>query len=101
MIGVAKALGRLQQALQELLAFEQGRFAKIESVAVEKVEGVVNDGDLRNQILARSAHVHAFLQAFEVAMAAGIQSNDFSIINCLARSAGLVPRDKVPGAPAD
>ncbi len=101
MIGVAKALGRLQQALQELLAFEQGRFAKIESVAVEKVEGVVNDGYLRNQILARSAHVHAFLQAFEVAMAAGIQSNDFSINNCLAGSEGFGKRSQFRVAPGD
>ena len=82
-IGVAKPFRRVQQALQQLLALQQRRFAKIISIAVEKIEREVNDRYLRNQVLARRAHVHAFLQAFEVAVAALIQCHDFSVNNCL------------------
>src|SRR5438046_9704275 len=84
MVGVAKPFGRVKQALQELLAIEKWGFAKVVSVAVEKIEDEVNDRNLRDQVFAGGAHVHAFLQAFEVAVTLGIQSDDLSVKNSLA-----------------
>src|SRR5258705_2599958 len=89
MVGVAKPLGCVKQALQELLAFEKRGLAKVVSIAVEKIESEVNDANLRDKALAGSAHMHAFLQAFEVAAALRIQSDDLSIKNCLASGQGL------------
>src|SRR5260370_14139628 len=92
MIGVAKPLGCVKQALQELLAFEKRGLAKVVSIAVEKIEGEVNYANLRDKAFAGSAHMHAFLQAFEVAVALAIQSDDLSVKNCLASGQGLGKR---------
>src|SRR5438046_2668689 len=81
MVGVAKPFGRVKQALQELLAIEKWGFAKVVSVAVEKIEDEVNDRNLRDQVFVGGAHVHAFLQAFEVAATLGIQGYDLSVKN--------------------
>src|SRR5437016_12219098 len=72
MIGVAKPFGGAKQSVQELLAIEERGFTKVVSVTVEKIEGEVDDRDLREQVLAGSTHVHAFLQAFEVAVTASV-----------------------------
>src|SRR6266576_811381 len=84
MVGVAKPFRRMKQALQELLAIEKWGFARVVSVAGEKIEDEVNDRNLGDQVFAGGEHEHAFLQAFAVAVTLGIQSDDLSVKNSLA-----------------
>src|SRR5207245_11602226 len=84
MIGVAKPVGRVKQAVQELLALEERSFAKVVSIAVEEIEGKVNNGNLRDQDLAGGPHMHAFLQALEVAAALRVQRDNLSVKNGIA-----------------
>ena len=72
MVGVPKLFGRAKQSVQELLAIEEWSFAKVVSVTVEKIEDEVHDRDPREEVLAGSPHVHAFLQEFEVTVTAGV-----------------------------
>src|SRR5258708_28344993 len=101
MIGVAKALRRVKQALQELLAIEERSFAKVVAVAVEKIEGKVNDRYLCDQALDGGAHMHAFLQALEVTVTLGIPSDYLSVQTCLARALRLGKHYKYEIAFAD
>src|SRR5215469_5243276 len=95
MIGVAKPLGGVQQPFEKLFALEKRRFAKVVPIAIEQIENVVNDRGLSDYVLAGSAHVHAFLQALEVAVASGIKRDDFSIENRVARSDRLRKRGQL------
>src|SRR6202040_3868670 len=79
MIGIAKPPGGVHQSREKLLAFEQRSFTKVVAIAVKKIEDKVNDRDLRDEMLAGSTHVHAFLQTFEVAKTLGIQSHNLSV----------------------
>src|SRR5689334_15772296 len=81
MIGVANPFGRIKQTLQELLALEERRFAKVVSVAIEKIKSEVDGRYLRGQMLAGRAHVHAFLQASEIAAALCVQSDNLPVKN--------------------
>src|SRR5712664_286043 len=92
MVGVAKPVGCVKQTLKELLALEKRSLAKVVSIAVEKIESEVNDVNLRDKALARSAHVHALLQAFKAAVTLRIQSYDLSIKNCFASGQGIGKR---------
>ena len=92
MVGVAKPFGRVKQALQKPLAIEERSVAKVVSVAIEKIEGEINDGYLREKTLAGGPHVHAFLEALEIAVTLGIQSDDLSVKNCLAGGQGIGKR---------
>ena len=91
-VGVAEAFGGVQQPLQELFAFQQRSLAKIVSIAIKKIEGEVNDRNLRDKMVARSTHVHAFLQELEVIVPGRVESNNFSIDDCLASSQGFRKR---------
>src|SRR5439155_5431084 len=84
MVRVTKPFQCVKQALQELLALEERSFAKVVSIAVEKIKGKVNDGNLRDQVLAGGPHMHAFLQALEVAAALRVQRDNLSVKNRLA-----------------
>src|SRR5439155_19113419 len=83
-VRVTKPFRCVKQALQELLALEERSFAKVVSIAVEKIEGKVNDGNLRDQVLAGRPYVHAFLQSLEVAAALRIQRDNLSVKNGIA-----------------
>jgi hypothetical protein len=83
MVGVAKAIGRVEKPLQQLLAFKELGIAKVVAVAVEDVEEVVDDRDAREQVCSGSPDVHALLEKTEIAVAAGVERNDFAIENCL------------------
>src|SRR5260370_26841666 len=89
MIGVPKPFRRKKQALQKLLALEERAFAKVVAVTVKKVEGEIHGGHLCNQVLAGRAHMHAFLQALEAAVALPVQRDNLSVKNCLASSQGI------------
>ena len=85
MVGVAKPLRRVQQAAQQLFAFEQRGVAKVVSVAIKNVEREVNDRRLAYQHFAGGAHVHALLQALKVAAPARIERHNLAVENRLAR----------------
>jgi len=78
-----KALGGMQQPLEELLALEQRGLAEIVSIAIKQIENVVHDRRLGDLVFAWSSNMHAFLQAFEVAMAPRIKRDNLSIEDCV------------------
>src|SRR5262249_2808058 len=59
------------------------------SVDVEKVEEEIDGGNLGDEGLRRGANVHALLQQTKVAMAAGVQRDDFAVENSLMRCQSL------------
>src|SRR5215469_6401266 len=86
MIGVAKPLGWVQQPFEKLLALNKRRLAKIVSIAIKQIENVVHDRRLGDLVFAWSSNMHAFLQAFEVAVAPHIKRDNLSIEDCVRSS---------------
>src|SRR5260370_505566 len=66
--------------------------AKVESVAIEKIESEIHGWHLCDQVFAGGAHVHAFLQALKAAVPLCIESDDLSVDNCLVGRQSLRER---------
>src|SRR5215471_7145580 len=85
----AEAVVGVEESLQKLLALQHRNLAEIESVDVEKVEEEIDGGNLGDEGRRRGANVHALLQQTKVAMAAGVQRDDFAVENSLMRCQSL------------
>src|SRR5262249_15030974 len=86
MVRKAKLFRSVQKPLQKLFALQQRRVAQIKSIAIKKIENVINNRRARNQFLTRRAHVHALLQPFKATQPALIERNNFAVQNRLTRA---------------
>jgi hypothetical protein len=69
----------VHQSREKLLAFQQWSFTKIVAIAVKKIEGKVNDRDLRDEMLAGARTCMRSCKRSRVAKTLGIQSHDLSV----------------------
>lgn len=101
MIGVAERFGIVKQGLEQLFALKERSLAKVVAVAIEKVKNEVGDRNLRHKGVAGRLHVHALLEALEVAMATGVESDDFAVENRCARAEVPGKRGELGITPGD
>ena len=106
MVGIAKGRLRIEDFAKQLLAFDQRRLAQVNAVAIQDVEGVVDDRRAVHHRLRHAGDIHSGLRALEAAAAFLVEDDDLAVDQRLfhaepigqCRQLGVVRGDVAAGA---